>query len=114
WQIPGEPDMVIPMAEQPYRVKAEGEIRYQYFVVDPHLTEDTWIQGAQILPGNRAVVHHVLVFAAQGDRSDLGDGGARGYLVGYVPGLRVRPYPIGMAKRIPAGSRLVFQVHYTP
>ena len=34
--------------------------------------------------------------------------------MGYVPGLRSEPYPAGMAKRIPANSRLLFQVHYTP
>jgi hypothetical protein len=37
-----------------------------------------------------------------------------GFLAGYVPGLRARPFPDGMAKLVPAGSKLVFQVHYTP
>ena len=32
----------------------------------------------------------------------------------YVPGLRAIPYPAGMAKKLTAGSKLVFQVHYTP
>jgi hypothetical protein len=40
--------------------------------------------------------------------------GIDGSLAGYVPGLTVEPFPAGMAKRIPAGSQLVFQVHYTP
>jgi hypothetical protein len=30
-----------------------------------------------------------------------------------MPGMRVTSFPPGMAKRIPAGSQLVFQVHYT-
>ena len=67
-------------------------------------------------PGNRAVVHHILVF----DRKRGGafardfEGGVQGYLAGYVPGLRTAEYPDGMAKRIEAGSTLIFQVHYTP
>ncbi len=66
-----------------------------------------------MIPGNRSVVHHILVFArAAGDRGDLG--GERGFLFGYVPGSVAQPYPTGAAKRIPAGSQLVFQVHYTP
>ncbi len=69
--------------------------------------------AAQIIPGNRAVVHHVLVFARpKGQRSDLG--GERGFLFGYVPGSVAQPYPAGAAKRIAAGSELIFQVHYTP
>ncbi len=41
-------------------------------------------------------------------------GGAHGYDGIYVPGQRVEPYPAGMARKIPAGSQLTFQVHYTP
>jgi hypothetical protein len=58
-------------------------------------------------------VHHVLVFTSEGDLRSVA-GGAGGFLVGYVPGLRPIPFPDGMAKRIPAGSKLIFQVHYTP
>lgn len=115
WQLPRAPDLVVPMSERAYRVAAEGEIKYQYFRADPKLTEDKWIAAAEVVPGNRAVVHHVLIFASQGkgDR-DLDGGGTRGFLVGYVPGMRAAPYPAGMAKRLPKGSQLIFQVHYTP
>ena len=61
----------------------------------------------------RAVVHHVLIFSSEGDLRRVA-GGAGGFLVGYVPGLRPLPFADGMAKRVPAGSKLVFQVHYTP
>jgi hypothetical protein len=92
-------------------------VRYQYFMADPKLKEDVWIEAAEILAGNRGVVHHILVFAVPpgGGLAGLGGGaGRRGYLVGYVPGKRVEPYPAGMAKKVPAGSQLLFQVHYTP
>ena len=92
---------------------ATGEVKYQYFLVDPEFKEDKWVTAAQIIPGNRSVVHHILVFARpKGSRGDLG--GERGFLFGYVPGSVAQPYPAGAAKRIPAGSQLVFQVHYTP
>jgi hypothetical protein len=41
-------------------------------------------------------------------------GGARTFFAGYVPGTRAELMPSGYAKRIPANSELVFQVHYTP
>ena len=64
---------------------------------------------------DRAVVHHILVFTDSpgGSAQDFG-GGVRGFLAGYVPECGAAMLPDGMAKRIPAGSKLVFQVHYTP
>ena len=112
WRLPKEPDVVFPVSPQPFAVKAEGDVRYQWFSVDTNFKEDKWLQAAEIQPGNRAVVHHILAFAREpGDRRLSGE---RGFLVGYVPGLLPQPYPQGMAKRIPAGSKLIFQVHYTP
>jgi peroxiredoxin len=114
WQLPAEPDAVIPMSEEPFEVPAEGIIQYQHFRVDPKFDKDKWLRGAEVAPGNRAVVHHVLVFAREkGSREALGDGG-RGFLAAYVPGLKAAVFPEGMAKLVPAGSELVFQIHYTP
>ena len=113
WQLPREPDRVIPVSPEPFDVPATGTVRYQYFSVDPGFDEDVWIEGAEFQPGNREVVHHILAFAVpKGQRKGLD--GARGFLVGYVPGARFEPWPKGGAKKIPAGSELIFQVHYTP
>lgn len=114
WLLPKEPDLVIPMSEDAYRVPKEGTVNYQYFRADVGNDKDLWVRGLEILPGARDVVHHVLVFVApKGSRKrDLG--GARTFLAGYVPGTRAELMPSGYAKRIPANSELVFQVHYTP
>jgi peroxiredoxin len=117
WQQKRPPDLILPMSDKPYQVKADGVLNYQFFRVDPHFTEDKWLEAAEVLPGNRAVVHHVLVHArGRGDRGGFGGGGGagQGFLAAYVPGLRAIPYPKGMAKRISAGSKLNFQIHYTP
>lgn len=112
WGLKQPPDMVIAMADQPFDVPATGAVRYQYFTVDPGLKEDRWIKASEVVPGNRAVVHHVLVFAKAPDQS--GRAAIDGFLASYVPGLRPPHYPQGMAKRLVAGSKLIFQVHYTP
>ena len=114
WQLPREPDLVIPMSDKPFDVPARGDVRYQYFVADPKLTQDTWVNGMEIVPGNRSVVHHILVFVREKGSQKRGLEGERGFLAGYVPGTRAVPMPEGMAKRIPANSELVFQIHYTP
>jgi peroxiredoxin len=117
WQLPRKPDAVVAMRSTPVDVQAEGAVRYQYFIANPGFKEDKWVEAVQVLPGNRAVVHHILVFAISPNGAAavqaLG-GGIQGFLAAYVPGLRPLPYPEGMAKRVPAGSQLVFQVHYTP
>lgn len=116
WSLPRKPDFVINMRDQPYDVQAEGTVRYQHFTVDPGFTEDKWIKAAELQPGNRAVVHHILVFAlpaGRRQRSSLASVNGE-FLAAYVPGHRSPVYDDGMAKLVPAGSKLVFQLHYTP
>jgi peroxiredoxin len=115
WQLPKEPDFIADISPKTFNVKATGFLEYQRFRVDPKFTEDKWVKAVQLLPGNHRVVHHILAFAIpKGKRMrDIG-GGIDGFLAGYVPGLVAQPYPDGMAKRIPKGSTLLFEVHYTP
>lgn len=109
WRIP-EPDQIVAIRETPVAVPAEGTIQYQYFEVDPGFTEDKFVCAAEARPDNRAVVHHIIAFIkAPGDE----DFRRRGILVGYAPGSAAAVYRDGLAKHIPAGSKLVFEMHYT-
>lgn len=114
WRIP-EPDLVLEMPES-FRVPATGTVNYQYFNIDPGLKEDTWVRAAEARPGNRPVVHHiVLLVQAPGDRPIRETGGLGSELLAtFAPGLPPTSYDDGLAKLIPAGSKLVLQVHYTP
>lgn len=60
WMI-GQPDIVLTMQED-YPIPATGTVAYQYFEVPTNLTEDKWVQAFEVRPGNRAVVHHVIVY----------------------------------------------------
>ncbi len=113
WQI-GTPDLVVPIPE-PFTVPAEGVVEYQYIEVDPGFREDRWVQAAEVRPGNRAVVHHCNVFLRPPGNRDLAEQGALGStcLVAMAQGTPPMVLPEGMAKRIPAGWRLVFVLHYT-
>lgn len=117
WQI-GKPDLVLSMGKE-YDVPAEGVVDYQYMLVPTGFTEDRWIQAAEVRPGNRAVVHHVIVFVvgpeAMKQRGGLlsRDGNLEG-LVGTAPGEEPMILPDGVARLVKAGSTLVFQMHYTP
>ena len=111
WQI-AQPDQVVFIADQPVDVPAEGVVRYQHFLVDPGFKEDRWIKAAECRPGNRAVVHHIVVnFIPPGAKPRIGLNGAT---VGFAPGIPPVRMPEGMAMFVPAGSKLLFQLHYTP
>jgi peroxiredoxin len=113
WQLPREPDQVFAMKE-PFTVPATGGpngVPYQHIRVPTGFAEDKWIEASEIKPGNRSVVHHVIVFVEPP--------GANGrpdwiFLTAYVPGLRLNALPAGSAKRVPAGSTFLFELHYTP
>ncbi len=111
----GPPDLVVALPE-PVRVPAAGVIPYQHIEVDPGFTEDRWIQAAEVIPGNRRVVHHVNVYlkppnhskaATQGELQSL-------CLIAYAMGTPPLRLPEGMAKKVPKGWRFLFVIHYTP
>jgi hypothetical protein len=113
WRIP-KPDLILSMPK-PYTVPANGVLPYQYFIVDPSFKEDKWISAAEVRPGNSAVVHHVVVIVwAPGEPNPAEKGGIGDFVAVGVPGMWPRIYPQGSARLVPAGSKLVFQMHYTP
>ena len=97
-------------------VPAEGVVDYQEFDVDLGLTEDRWVRGVEIRPGNPAVVHHANVFLKPPGSNHPGAAGALGSacLATVTQTPQHVWLPEGMAKRLPAGWRLMFVVHYTP
>jgi hypothetical protein len=103
WRIE-TPDAVFQMPEA-FQVPARGEIGYQYYAVQTGFTEDHWVEMAEVRPENHAVVHHAIVST----RSDFG----AEYLAGYAPGMSPQIWTKGMARLVPAGAVLIFQVHYT-
>ena len=130
WEI-GTPDLVLSMSK-PYDVAAGGTIAYQYFTIPTNFTEDKWVQAIEVRPGTRSVVHHILVFtrapgkakvepaflpvvpkvpaAPGGQQADFGPGTL---IATTAPGTNAMIFEPGSAVKIPAGSSLIFQVHYT-
>ena len=118
WLI-GQPDAVFEFPK-PVAVKATGTMPYQNITVETKLTEDKWVKALEVRPSARQVVHHVLVFVLPPGKQDneaardVAAEERRGFFAIYVPGQSVLSYPDGFAKRLPKGSRLRFQMHYTP
>jgi mono/diheme cytochrome c family protein len=114
WVIP-RPELVASMP-RPFTVPAGGVVEYQSFEVDPGFAEDRWVKAAEIRPGNRRVVHHCTVFLKPPGGDEPAEQGALGSfcLAAMAPGTPPLVLPDGMAKKVPAGWRFVFVVHYAP
>jgi peroxiredoxin len=109
WSI-GEPDQVFEIP-RPNEIPAFGVLDYVDLTIPSNFDRDMWIQAAEVRPEARSVVHHIIVYVL------TPNGGRRGqpeHLAAYVPGDTPTTYPEGIAKKIPAGSQLHFQIHYTP
>lgn len=122
WQI-GKPDHVVQLPA-PISVKATGTMPYQNVIVETGLTETKYVRALEVKPTARDVVHHVLVFVlppakdgenGAGKNADEGDEDeSTGFFAAYAPGYDALQFNQGYGKVLPAGSRLKFQLHYTP
>jgi len=133
WNIP-QPDLIVKMPK-PVPIPANGEVEYTYEIVPTHFAEERWVQMSEFRPGSPAHVHHAVVYIRPPDSpwlrhapvgqpftaSSLSDPEERrqahettsDLLLVYAPGSSPDQWPDGMAKFVPAGSDLVFQMHYT-
>ena len=164
WRL-GKPDAVFDIGQE-FKVTPGMPDTIQNFIVPTNFKEDKWVTAAEILPGNRKVVHHVIAFIQTPEmiaQFQKGEGRARAlmqsdvfyrdgtllkvkadapviddgcgapnggsafkrpsaseggdafglFLAGYAPGKGIDVFPPGTAKKVPAGSMLVFQMHYS-
>jgi len=133
WNIP-QPDLVVKMPRA-VDIPSSGEIAYTYEIVPTHFAQDRWVQMSEFRPGSPAHVHHAVVYIRPPDSqwlrhapvgapftaSTLSDPVEQreahettsDLLLVYAPGSSPERWPDGMAKFVPAGSDLVFQMHYT-
>ncbi|MDO8307929.1 MAG: monooxygenase [Actinomycetota bacterium] len=114
---------------------------YRCFILDPRLDADAWLTGTRFVPGNAAVVHHIILFQLDADRvaaaqeKDAAEPGAgwscfggpglqvttkparsafsaAPWLAAWAPGGSDHVIPDGLGVRMAAGSRVILQVHY--
>ncbi|MBL9038727.1 MAG: hypothetical protein JNG84_09455 [Archangium sp.] len=117
--------VAMPEAYTPTRSLSDD---YRCFLIDPGLTSTKQLTGYDILPGNRAVVHHVIMYlvdkanAERADREAAGPGwtcfgasGVRGdgpAVGAWAPGSPSVIFPAGTGITLEAGKAFAMQVHY--
>lgn len=123
--LPGTPDLISKIPS--YTSTASNGDVYQCFVIPSGISTSKFISSFEAIPGNRAMVHHVLVFAdttgtcAHLDAASPGPGYANFGGVGtssaillgaWVPGSAPVKYPAGFGVRLPPNADIVVQIHY--
>ena len=108
----GDPDLIVDIPA--FDVPATGVVEYQYQRVVNPLDRDVWVRATEILPGDRAALHHVITTFRNTNADGTGFGRRGGGLGGYVPGAVTRGAPENTGTFLPAGAQIVFQMHYTP
>ena len=134
WKL-GQPDRVVQVPG--FAVPASGQLPYSFHIIPLNLKEDTWLRAAEFRIDQRQVVHHINAFIRPPGSSYLAGVPVnevftptpaqrskrhahervfdrRQLVLGYEPGYEPMPWLEDGAKLIPAGSDLVFEMHYNP
>ncbi len=109
-----------------YTVNTSSD-EYRCFVLPTNLTQNQFATALEVIPGNRSIVHHVLVFQDTSSiptAKDLADpnpgylayggtGSPTSQLIGiYVPGQEPMVFPAGFGTKILKNTKIILQVHY--
>lgn len=107
-----------------------GTDDYRCFIIDPKLTKQAFLTGAQFQPQNPDIVHHAIFFrldpkqATQAKALDdstpgqgwtcFGDAGVNdaSWVAHWAPGTNEKLLDPRLGYSLPPGSKLVMQIHY--
>jgi hypothetical protein len=109
---------------KPFVASGDGD-QFRCFVLDPKLAQATYVNGYHVIPGNTAVVHHVLTYVDRSRQSAAkmdADGGYNCFggpgvndvtlLGGWAPGLGPIELEADIGTLLPENALLIMQVHY--
>ncbi len=131
WPL-GQPDVDLRML-QTY-TPPRGKDVYRCFVIPTGIDSTKYLSAIDVLPGNRQIVHHVLLYQDTQGVSDKLEGkdGQPGYecfggpgitigadnlnatLAGWAPGQRTQKLPGGVGIELLKSAKIIMQVHYFP
>lgn len=133
-------DEVLPIPE-PYQGSPDNVNDYRCFLLDPKITDTSYITGFQFEPDQKAVVHHALAFRTKasqreklekldadspgsgwpcyvgspgpgGEASPSGQGRTSSQIMGWAPGQGASVMPDGAGIKMDTGDFIVVQIHY--
>ncbi len=125
WAL-GTPDLIL-KPEAPYALEAVGRDEYRCFVLPTKQDRANDVSAIEVLPGARAVVHHVSAYIDVSGKARLQQENAPGpgypcfggigvpiyeSLGGWAPGNTPFILPDGTGRHLPRDSDVILQIHY--
>lgn len=110
WRL-GEPDYV--MEFDPVEVADSGPDTFHNLIAVADFGQDRWVKAIEVKPGDRRVVHHVIVITLENLQASTGPA-VQGWLAGWAAGTDPMVMPPGTGRVIPNGTRIVANMHYHP
>jgi len=111
----GQPDLVLEPESKVNISAGEGD-EYRCLTLGTNLKEDRWVTAVDFHPGHGAAVHCAsfgIDLSQMRDTSDHSlDCAAADSLGTWMPGQAVSRLPKNVARLLPAGARIVMQIHY--
>lgn len=110
WPL-GQPDIVLrlPVVE---KIPATGVLDYRHIEVLAGNTNEAWVGGVWVKPGNNQIVHHVIARIKEASRKD--HLGQNEMFAGWAPGVTQGWFPQNSGKFLPNNAKFDFEMHYTP
>jgi hypothetical protein len=106
WRL-GAPDLAVKF--EAVELPAGGPDQFHDLVQSVPLTEDRWVRAVEIAPGDRRVVHHVIIYVLE-----EGQNAPNGWLGAWAAGMAPMVFPEGTGRLLKKGSRLIANMHYHP
>jgi mono/diheme cytochrome c family protein len=106
WRL-GKPDLEVKFEQ--VDLPAGGPDQFRDLPQTYPLPEDRWVSAVEIVPGDRRVVHHVIVYVI-----DEGQQAPNGWLGAWAAGMEPMVFPAGSGRLLKKGSRLIANMHYHP
>jgi hypothetical protein len=106
WTL-GPPDRILEI--EPVEIAADGPDQFVQKVIPTGFESDQFVTAIEILPGNRSVVHHVLLWMANESGT-----APQAMLGGWAAGADPNVMPEGTGRLVKKGHPLIFDMHYHP
>jgi mono/diheme cytochrome c family protein len=106
WRL-GAPDVAVKFEK--VELPAGGPDQFEDLVQSYPLAEDKWVRAVEIAPGDRRVVHHVIIYVL-----DEGQQAPNGWLGAWAAGMEPMVFPVGTGRLLKKGIRLIANMHYHP
>lgn len=104
WTL-GEPDLIVTFER--VSIPADGRDQFRDLVAPTGMKEDAWVTAVEFMPGDRSVVHHVILWQGRKNQQD-------GWIGAWGAGSNPMKFHKGTGRLLRKGVPVIADIHYHP